>query len=386
MTCALAGPEIVSAEHKRDPFSFYARLRAEAPVARVAVPRLGDAWFLTTQEHVIACLTDARHFVRDPRNAIAEAATPLSTLLGPPNPEIGPNMLNLDGAAHRRLRLSLAKWFNRQAIERWREPAERTVHRLLDRMAGRSEVDLIADYAQPFTLAVTCAVIGISDNPDDADGYDFKQQFWSRDLYTARRARPRDDLATALACGTDDRAALDEREFVAMMDFLHFASRETTANLIGSGVLALLDSAVAIDRLLADRRVMDHAIEELLRFCAPVETALPRFVAKDIVLGGECLQRGDFVFPILASANRDETQFAAPDRLDIYRHPNPHLAFGAGPHYCIGLHLARMEAEIALTALFQRFPRLALAKPSAALAWRPVNILRGLEALPVRLN
>lgn len=377
MTSAVADRDIVSREHKRDPFSFYARLRAEAPVARITVKELGDAWFVTRQEDVVACLMDNRRFVRNPQNIVPDAVTASSALLSPPTASVGPNMLNLDGASHKRLRSTLAKWFTRKAIERWRLPAERIAQTLLDRMAQRVEVDLVADYAKPFPLAVIGIMLGVSLD----SGYEI-QEAWARELFHVRRAQPLDDLASALACGEEP---LGEREFVAMVKLLLYAGHETTANLIASGVLALLENAIAIDEFLGDPKLLQRAIGELLRFCAPVEMATARIVAEDVVLGGECLRQGDFVFAVVAAANRDEALFAEPDRLDLQRQPNPHVAFGAGAHHCIGLNLALLEAEISFRALFQRFPNLSLIKPSALLTWRSTHVVRGLEALPVRL-
>jgi cytochrome P450 len=377
MTAAVPGPDITSREHKRDPFSFYARLRAAAAAVRVTVPRLGDAWFLTRREDVVACLMDDRHFVRNLHSVVADAAH--NPLLGMPHPDIGPSMLDLDGAAHRRLRAAMAAWFTRKAMERWRPQAESIAAALLDRVAERGEIDLVADYAKPFPLAVIGVLLGVTFESGLPDS-------WAKDLFDARRVQPRDDLASALACGGDGQEPLGEREFVAMVRLLLYAGHETTANLIASGVLAMLENGVATASLVGDDDLLALAIEELLRFCAPVEMATARFVTADVAIGDAHLHRGDYVFPIVASANRDEALFAEPDRLDLQRDPNPHVAFGAGPHHCIGLHLARMEAEIALRALFRRFPRLSLIKPAQELAWRSIHAVRGLEALPLRLR
>lgn len=405
MTAAIVAPDIVSGEHKRDPFPFYARLRAEAPVARVAVPRLGEAWFLTRHQEVAACLMDDRRFFRNPQGIVPDTAASLHQLLVPPKAE-GPNMLHLDGAAHRRLRALSARWFTRKAAENLRPRAERTAEMLLDGLAGRAEVDLVEGYARAFTLAMIGAVLGVSienqrdleewssiarsrrDKPGRVSVVDPESAFnkWVKTLFGARRADAVDDLAGTLARGADGIEPLDEREFVAMIDFLVSAGFETTANLIASGTLALLERSIAVSDLVADRALLQQTIEELLRFCAPVDIPPARFVAEDFVLGDVSLRRGEFVFAIIASANRDEARFAEPDRLNIRRDPNPHIAFGAGPHHCMGLHLARMEAEVAFHALFRRFPGLSLVKPSASLAWRPMNIVRGLEALPVRLH
>lgn len=406
MSCPIRSIDIVSGEYKRDPFPLYARLRAESPVARLTIPGVGDAWFLTRQRDVVSCLTDQQRFRRNPEGVVEADAGPLDPIMVPPHAAIGRNMLDLDGAAHRRLRSLLAKWFTREAIEKWRPRVEQVAETLLDDMANRAEADLVADYARPLTLAMIGSLYGVSvetrrereawarivqsrrDQPGRLSVVDPESPFnkWVTGLYRARRAAPVDDMADTLACGTDGVAPLDEREFVAMTDFLLFGGHETTANLIAVGTLVLLDSAAKLSNLVNDRELLREAIEELLRFCAPVDIGLARFVSEDTVLGGARLRRGDVVFPVIASANRDEAEFPEPDRLNLRRDPNRHIAFGAGPHHCIGLHLARMEAEVAFGALFRRFPALSLAKPSTSLTWRSMNIVRGLEALPVRLR
>jgi cytochrome P450 PksS len=405
MTCPFAGPDIVSREHKRDPFSFYARLRAEAPVARVTVPRLGDAWFLTRQADVVACLMDDRSFVRDPHTAALDIANDPDALLVLPHPSIGPTLLQVDDLTHKRLRMSVVKGFTRNAIEKWRAQSETVAEKLLDRMAERAEVDLVTDYARPLPLTIISAMLGMpvgnghelpewyqiflsqSEQPGGHSSASFWSAFegWAKQLFHARRRAPQDDLASALACSGDAGEGLDEREFIAMVHVLLFAGHETTAALIASGVLVILENSVEIDKFFDNRDLFRRAIEELLRFCAPVEMVPPRFVAEDVVIDGQLLRRGDIVFPVLASANRDEARFSEPDRLNLERESNPHVAFGAGSRHCFGLHLARMEAEVAFRSLFRRFPRLSL-NPNAPPVWRSRHVVRALDSLPVRLG
>ena len=168
-----------------------------------------------------------------------------------------------------------------------------------------------------------------------------------------------------------------------MLVLLIIAGHETTVNLIGSGMLALMENQRERERLLGDDSLLGSAVEELLRFTAPVETATERYAAQDIDLHGTTIRRGDVIFPIIASANRDAQKFAEPDRLDVARKPNPHLAFGDGVHFCVGSHLARMEAEIAFGCLLRRLPNLSLACPAHELQWRAAPVVRGLKSLPV---
>ena len=200
-----------------------------------------------------------------------------------------------------------------------------------------------------------------------------------------RRANPRDDLVTALVEAEEQGEKLTEDEIVAMMVLLMIAGHETTVNLIASGTLALLEAPDQKRHLIEDPALLPSAVNELLRFTAPVETATERYAAQDMEMCGANIARGDVVFAAIASANRDEREFADPDRLDLARNPNPNIAFGDGIHFCLGHQLARLEAEIAFRRLFERFPGLSLARPTENLQWRETPVVRGLKALPVRL-
>lgn len=176
---------------------------------------------------------------------------------------------------------------------------------------------------------------------------------------------------------------LTEDELMGTSLLLLFAGYDTTVNLIGSGALALLEHPGQRARFVLDPARTESAIEELLRYTSPVEMTPPRLAREDMTIGPVTIRRGELVSAVLGSANRDESQFRDPDTLDIGRDPNRHLALGLGAHFCLGAPLARMEAQIALTTLFHRFPGLRLARPAESLPWRRLLPLRGLEALPV---
>jgi cytochrome P450 PksS len=202
----------------------------------------------------------------------------------------------------------------------------------------------------------------------------------------ARRAEPRDDLISALVMAEEASERLSEDELVAMISLLLVAGHETTVNLIGNGTLALLQHPGQMERLRDDPALIKSAIEELLRYESPVETATERYAREDVSLAGVTIPRGEQVFAVIASANRDEAQFDRPDDLDLAREPNRHLAFGQGGHYCLGAPLARLEGQIAISNLLRRFPDLRLAVPAGALRWRRGLVLRGLKSLPVRFT
>ena len=204
-----------------------------------------------------------------------------------------------------------------------------------------------------------------------------------RRLVASRRADPRDDLVSALVQAEEAGEQLSEDELVAMVFLLLVAGHETTVNLIGNGMLALLKNPDQMERLRADPTLIKSAVEELLRYDSPLETATERYAREDVTIAGVTIPRGGLVYAVLASANRDERQFPDPDALDITREPNRHLSFGLGPHFCLGAPLARLEGQVAIGTLLRRLPDLRLAVAPESLRWRRGLVLRGLEALPV---
>ena len=204
-----------------------------------------------------------------------------------------------------------------------------------------------------------------------------------RKLIQEKRTHPKDDLLTALVQAEEAGDTLSEDELLAMVVLLLIAGHETTVNLIASGTLALLQHPEQLEHLRRDPTIIKTAVEELLRYTSPVETATERFAREDVTLHGVTIPKGELVLAVLASANRDETQFVHPQRLDLARNPNRHLAFGQGVHFCLGAPLARLEGQIAIPMLLSRFPELRLSIPLERLRWRPTFVVRGLESLPV---
>jgi cytochrome P450 len=271
-------------------------------------------------------------------------------------------------------------------------------------MSARPEVDLLSAFAFPLPVTVICELLGIP----VADRDQFRA--WSasivsetvspevfqadviamigyfRNQFAARRRAPGDDLLSALISARDDTDRLSENELLSMAFLLLVAGHETTVNLIASGVLALLRSPGEMARLRAEPALVGGAVEELLRYCSPVNHATFRFAAEPIEVGGVRIGPGEPVLVALSSANRDPSRYAAPGRLELDRETSGHLAFGHGIHYCLGAPLARLEAEIAFTALLDRFAAIELAAPAESLRWRPSTLIHGLDALPVRLT
>jgi cytochrome P450 PksS len=207
-----------------------------------------------------------------------------------------------------------------------------------------------------------------------------------RELITLRQKDPQDDLISALVQAKDKEDKLSEDELASMLFLLLLAGHETTVNLIGNGIAALLEYPDQLKKLTSDLSLLDSAIEEMLRFTNPVQHVGRRYALEDIDLCGQLIPKGSTVLVGIASANHDEAVFKNADQFDITRSPNRHVAFGMGIHYCLGAPLARIEAKVAFTALLTRFPTLKLAVPVDQLTWREGPGVQGLKSLPIHLG
>src|SRR5262245_1007782 len=383
----------------------YARMRAEAPVfQQVGLDAQTPIWFVTGAAEVEQVLLDSQTFARDPALVSEELAAAFQT----PDPHVRAitdnHMLNRDGDDHRRLRALVSKAFTPRVIEAMRPRIESIAGALLDRVAAQGHMELIADYAFPLPITVIAELLGVPmDRQEDfrrwSDAFvrpaitqdeqlasmSLLQAFaaYMQQLVAERRQNPRDDLISRLIQAEEHGDRLSESELFSMIALLIVAGHETTVSLIGNATLALLQHPQVLAELREQPTLIPSAIEELLRYDSPVERSLMRFVTRDVTLGGNQLRRGELLIAVLGSANRDDTRFADPTELDIHRAPNPHLAFGKGIHYCLGAPLARLEAEIALRALIQRFPDLRLAGEPSDLAWRAIPLFRSLVRLQV---
>ena len=389
---------------KADPYPTYARLRSSAPVYRAALPDGRGVWLITRYEDVLAVLKDQR-FVKDWRGAL----TPEQLAQVPPIPEVmkplSQNMLDTDPPDHERLRALVSKAFTPRLIERLRPRVQAISDGLLDAVEDRGEMDLIDDYAFPLPITVIAELLGVPAEDrnnfrewsDAAVSGNASQEYmeeiliphmqaftdYLRALFEEKRANPGDDLVSALVRAEEAGDRLSEDELLGMVFLLLVAGHETTVNLIGNGVLALLQHPDQLRKLKEDPSLIKPAIEELLRYDGPVETSTERFAREDVEIGGQVIPRGEMVLVVLAAADHDPERFSDPDELDITRTDNRHLAFGKGIHHCLGAPLARMEGQIAISTLLRRMPNLRLKGSPESLSWRPGMILRGLRGLPV---
>lgn len=394
--------DLYSQALKNDPYPVFARMRHDDPVFRqIGMDGQTPIWFVTRYADVQAILADDGRFVRDVNLAI------------PPDPDAKPgqlqtllenHMLNKDGADHRRLRTLVSLAFTPARVRALRPAIQAIADALLDAVAPRGAMDLVADYAYPLPTIVISQLLGVPAQDRDrfklwsnafvmpaltpeeqARSGKLLQEFvdYLGALFAERRAAPADDLISALLSAEAESDQLSQGELFSTVVLLIVAGHETTVSLIGNAALALLRDPTARARLQAEPDRMPAVVEEFLRYDSPVERALTRWVARDTELGGQSLRRGDIIIAVLGAANRDAAQFSQPDALNLDQPAQRHLAFGHGVHYCLGAPLARLEGEIALNTLLRRLPDLRLAVPEAELQWRLVPMFRGLAALPV---
>jgi cytochrome P450 len=389
---ALADPRF-----KANPYPFYARMRAEAPVFPVSVPVIGRAWIVTRYEDVIAVTIDDR-FSRD-------ILPKLRWLPGFALVPLTRHMLSQDPPNHSRLRKLVSQAFTPRRVEGMRNRIQAVCDELLDVAPRTGAFDLISGYALPIPLIVISELLGIPKHdrrrfhtlvqgslPLAAPSglldipialpYVWLLNRYFRKLFAQCRAHPGDDLLSALVQAEEAGDRLDEDELLGMAALLLLAGYETTMHVIGTGALALLDHPDQRARFVSEPGLAGSAIEELLRYTTPVEITTPRIARENVTLASVTIPKGEWAIGVLGSANRDDSVFTDPDTLDLARDPNPHLAFGQGRHFCLGASLARMEAQIALTTLFARFPGIRLTQPAESLRWRRL-LLRGLAELPV---
>ncbi|MBC7835417.1 MAG: cytochrome P450 [Phycisphaerales bacterium] len=403
----LSTPNLGSRSFKADPYPFYARLRETSPVTRVSLPNGAPAWLVVRYDDCVALLKDQTRFVKNPLSVATEGAPARAAWMPGIARSLSQNMLDLDAPAHARLRRVVQKAFTPRLIEGLRSQIQATIDRLLDRFASTREMDLIRDFALPFPVTVISEMLGV-DEEDRARFHRWSSVIvaadtsrwhalraapsavaflrYARRLIRSRRKDPRDDLTSALVAAEDAGDTLSEDETVAMIFLLLVAGHETTVNLIGNGMLTLLEHPAEHASLRRDPGLVPSGLEELLRFEGPLLMATERYTRDDVELAGVPIPRGSLVYPVIASANRDEHQFTHADSLDLAREPNRHVAFGQGAHYCMGASLARLEGKLALGALLTRFPELRLHAPRETLRWRRGLLLRGVENMPVLLR
>lgn len=393
--------DINSQEYFRDPAASLTRLRTMGPVVEIRFPIVGKVWITTNQETAGRVLKDSETFtLRKNGGAIAGLRWWMPGIIR----TMADNMLTMDEPDHTRLRGIVDEAFRRRAILDM-EPRIRTIADELANalFADGSPADLVDRYARRVPLAVICELLGLplDDRPrfmkwtnrllniTNAAGFFgliptmyVMKRYLGGQLEAARRDGG-EGLIAELIRVEREGGRISPDEMVAMVFLLLGAGTETTTHLISGSAFELLRDPELRDWLEADWSRANMAIEEFLRFVSPVQFSKPRFVRKDVELDGVRLKAGERVMVMVAAANMDPAANDAPERLDLTRRPNRHMAFGTGIHFCLGHQLARIEGKCALEALLTRWPKLALAVPEDQIRWRERPGIRALASLPV---
>jgi len=406
----IESPDFSSPRFKADPYPFYARLRAEAPVYRTRLSFVASAWLVTRYDDVVFVLKEGP-FSNDilgqkmsSRLGLLDRFT-YGDLIPRSLHALGRHLLLADPPDHSRLRTLVSKAFTPRAIERLAGRIQAVCDELLDKAALAGRLELVQGFALRLPQTIIADILGIP--ASDRRRFDawtkrvlegvglsvvglalgmpalWQSERYFRGLIARRRADPQDDMLTALLRAEEAGDKLSEDEVIGMIGLLLLAGFETTMGLIASGTLALLQHPEQRSRFALEPSLAEPAIEELLRYTSPLEFGAFRAAREDVAIGSVTIPKGDLVLAVLGSANRDESRFPNPDDLDLAREPNRHLAFGAGAHFCLGAPLARLEGRIALTTLFRRFPNLRLAEPAEAVRWRRGLAFRGPARLPL---
>jgi len=393
--------DFVSQDYFRNPAASLARLRSIGPVVEVSFPIVGKVWATTTQAIADRVLKDTDTFtIRNDNGEVAGLRWWMPGVVR----TLANSMLSVDEPDHKRLRDIVDEAFRRRAVL----DMEPNIQASADQLAGElfdagSPADLIERYARILPLSVICELLGLpqADRPKfmawagqfarftGALGFlsalpkvVAMKRYIEAHVQTVRRSGG-EGLIAEIVRVEREGGSISRDEIVSMVFLLLFAGHETTTHLISGSVHELLKNPDLRNWLADDWSRADLAVEEFLRFLTPVQFTKPRIVRRDVDLGGVTVRRGERIMAMLAAANMDPAANPHPERLDLQRKPNRHIAFGTGIHFCLGHQLARIEGKCALKALFQRWPRLALAIPEQEVAWRKRPGLNAIARLPV---
>ena len=393
-----------TAEFNADQHAYYDWMRREAPVyrGRLALrPPDQDVYFVSRYSDCVNLVTDPR--IRRVLDGAAEDASVVPEAIRMLTTD---TMVYQDDPSHLRLRKLVSRPFTPRAIEGLRERIRTVSRELLDGFESGQRIELHQQYALPAPTTVISEIVGVS-SEDRSTFYSFIELLFEamlnhnavgagrqmegfvaylRDLIEQRRADPGPDIITELLTAREDGDSLTDDEIIAMVFLLITGDYQTTPNVICNGVAALLAHPDQL-RLLQQRpELIGSAVEEMLRYSGTVGgTEATTFAGEDITLHGVTIPRGAMVTTLLTSANRDPAQFPDPDRFDITRSPNNHLAFSKGSHFCLGSHLARLETRVVIGELLDRFPNLTLAVSPDELRLQPIPLLNRFAEVPVIL-
>jgi cytochrome P450 len=374
----------------------YRALRRDCPVARVRLPIAATAWYVTRHDDVRMLLADPR-LIRPTINSWPPPAEGTD----PAGPELV-TMMELEGPRHTALRRAVAPAFSARAVRRRQPRIRQLAEQLLDDFEAAGQPgDLVGGFAEPFPLRVVCDLVGIPYEERDlylplADAAlgalltleqgraaTVRLRDYLAELIQRKRREPAADLLSDLV-RRQDAGELTDEDLITFGLSMLIGGYRTSTMFIANAAVILLTHPGELAALRADRRLLPLAVEELLRYLPVMNGSVVLLATKDITLRGQCLRAGEAVLPVIAAANRDDSVFPNPDRLDLHRTLNPHLSFGRGAHNCVGMHLARAELTVALMTLLNRFPRLRLAVAAHEVPWEDDSPSKSPISLPVR--
>lgn len=390
-------------DYLQNPHGLAAQLRVEGPARQVVMPDGVRVWLVTTHAEARALLTDPRLSSDAVYDRLEHARALAEGKKIEFSRSLAGHMLNVDPPDHTRLRKLVNKAFTGRTIAKLAPRIEEITAELLDAIPEDEPVDLIAAFALPLPIKVICELMGIpaadqeqfatwsgqmvsTAAPEEIGAASGQMAGYLMGLAEQKRAQPADDLLSALVHASEDGDHLSLNELIAMTFVLLIGGYETTVNLISSGVFSLLQAPDQLAMLRGNERLLPNAIEEFLRLETPNNMASPRYTKEPVLVGDVEIPEGELVFVSLLAGNRDAARFPDPDRLDITRPARAHLGFGHGIHYCVGAPLGRLEGEIAIGRLLERFSHIEFAAAPATLRWRSSTQMHGLESLPLVLR
>ncbi|WP_127590109.1 cytochrome P450 family protein [Paenibacillus lautus] len=382
-------------EFTHNPYPVYEKLRQSDPILNLQFPDGRFGWLISSYAEAVEALKDGR-FSKDIAKAMGQEQTSVFST----------NMLFSDPPDHKRLRGLVQKGFTPQRIADMRGHIQEIADNLLDAVSSKDTMNLIDEYAFKLPIIVISEILGVPTEDQDkfrvwsnsiigASNQEMNEQVgqhmnefiaYLKDWFAKVRENPGDDMISQLVIAENQGERLSEQELYGVVTLMIIAGHETTVNLIGNGVLALLEHPEQRRLLQAQPELIHGAIEEMLRYNGPVEFSTSRWAAEDMDFHGVHMKKGDLVVIALNSANRDASQFEDPDIFDITREKSQHLAFGKGIHLCLGAPLARLEGEIAINTLLRRYPNFELQRDIDELEWRPGMIVRGVREIPISLH
>ena len=393
--------DFTSQDYYRNPAAAIEKLRQLGPIVEVRFPIIGTVWATMTQALADQVLKDTATFtIRRDDGTVAGMRWWMPGIVR----TLATSMLSMDEPDHKRLRDIVDEAFRRRAVVQMEPHIQAIGDQLADELfAEGSPADLVERYARKLPLSVICELLGLPLQDRSkfiawASGFTrftgalgffaaipnlfALKRYLERHVETVRR-HGGEGLIAEIVRVEKEGGRISPNEIVSMVFLLLFAGHETTTHLINGSVFELLKNPGLRDWLKEDWSRADLAVEEFLRFITPVQFTKPRVVRKDIELGGVRLKQGDRIMPMLAAANMDPLANPHPERLDLQRKPNRHIAFGTGIHFCLGHQLARVEGKCALRSLFRRWPKLTLAVSETEITWRKRPGLKAINDLPV---